>query len=512
MKIKNNECGFILLLTLIFMTILTVFTGALIYMATADMKNVAPQSEDVNLIGLADAGINKAHRAIRDDYSGSAPSPGSATGVADLRGGYTGFSSGLGSDIDNMRYIDNNYTTINDNTDQAILSTFDSNYANTRIISVEIHAVAVRQGGNGSNNIVVGYTTDGSAYTTVINQAIPSSQTDLSVSVAGLTWSTIMSPNFRLRAMRTGTGNRNIRLYSMYLRVTYGIDTLRERWATGGYATFPISLSGGTIESITITDEESKVNLNYASQALLQNLLKNLGIADESAKATAIVNYRGVSLTNPFDSVEELQQVTVSGVKLSTPDYNAIKNYVTVYSFVNSNVYRPTGPRAPININTAPKKVLMAVFDSLTLGSLDSSNLADAIIAFRGSTPFKGFYTSTSTTDNTYFYNYVRNSTYLSTTNPQPNEKDRVMDNSDASSLIPFSGSTAFSALTTEFCYASTAFYIETVVSIGGRHLRVKTLRGNDYNPNRTNPNRTRTFTTYVGDLTFSGWRKENFE
>ncbi|MCX5665676.1 MAG: hypothetical protein NT036_01310, partial [Candidatus Omnitrophica bacterium] len=81
----KNKKGFILLLTLIFMTVLTVFTGALLYMATADMRNVTPQSDDINMGGLADAGINKAYRAISDDYAGSAPSPGSRTGVAGLR-------------------------------------------------------------------------------------------------------------------------------------------------------------------------------------------------------------------------------------------------------------------------------------------------------------------------------------------------------------------------------------------------------------------------------------------
>ncbi len=232
-----------------------------------------------------------------------------------------------------------------------------------------------------------------------------------------------------------------------------------------------------------------------------------MGIASAATKATNIVNYRGAGLANPFDSVEELQQVT--GITAS--NYTAIKNYVTAYSFVNSNVYRPTGPRAPININTAPFEVLKAIFDSLTLGAGDSTTLANAIITFRNSTPFVGFYTSASTADNTYFYNFVRNAAYLSTSG-NPDEKDRVMDNSDASSLIPYASasgnpSAAFTALTTEFCYAGNAFYIETVVSLGGRSLRLKTLRGNGYDLNRT-----RTFATYSGDTTFSGWRKENFE
>ena len=493
----KNKKGFILLLTLIFMTVLTVFAGSLIYMTTADMRNVAPQSDDVNLCGMADAGIDKAHRAIRDDYLTT-----TSIGAADLRGGDTGLSNDIGNENErlDMCYNRNNngdndsgYVTINNNNDNAILRTFDSNYVNTRIISVEICVDAVRQGGNGSNNIVVGYTTDGNTYTAIIDEAIPVNRITRSIPVTGLTWSIIMSPNFRLRAQRTGAGSRNIRLYSMYLKVTYGIDTLAEDRATGGYAVFPVSLSGGTIESITITDEAGKVHLNYASQALLQNLLTNLSISNASTKATAIVNYRGAALANPFESVEELQQVT--GITAS--DYAAIKYYVTVYSFVNSDVYRPAGSRAPVNINTAPYEVLKAIFDPINLSASDPAGIANSIITFRNSTPFTCFYSSDAavTTD---FYDFIGDLGYLSNV-----QENRVRDNCDPSSLVPVSGYVGQNCLTTEFCYASNVFSIDVLAHYNGRSLRVKTLRGNDGS---------RAFTTYAGDTTLSGWRKENYE
>lgn len=305
-----------------------------------------------------------------------------------------------------------------------------------------------------------------------------------------------MSSNFRIRVMRTA-GNRNINLDFIYLRITYSIDTLDEPWATGSYAAFPISLSNGTIESVTITDEERKVHLNYASQALLSNLLTNLGISSASTKATNIVNYRGAGLTNPFDTVEELQQVT--GITAS--DYNTIKDYATVYSFINTNVYNPTGPRAPVNVNTASFEVLKSIFDSLSLDAGDPASLANDIITQRTSAPFVGFYSSTSTS-NTYFYNFVMNRGYLSASG-NPDERDRVLDNADASSLTPVSGSNGYDAVTTEFCYASTAFYINTLAQAKGRNFRVKTIRGNDGS---------HTFSTYAGDPSPVGWRKENFE
>src|SRR3989338_4545904 len=127
---RNNK-GFVLLLTFIFMTMLTVFTGALIYMTTADMKNAASQSDDVNLGSLADAGIDRAHREIRDDYLAA-----TSTGAADLRGADTSFSSSVSSEED-MRHIDGDTAQINNNSDQAIITIFDLNYTQTRITSIE---------------------------------------------------------------------------------------------------------------------------------------------------------------------------------------------------------------------------------------------------------------------------------------------------------------------------------------------------------------------------------------
>ena len=78
--------------------------------------------------------------------------------------------------------------------------------------------------------------------------------------------------------------------------------------------------------------------------------------------------------------VEEVQNV--SG--MTTAYYNLIKNYVTVYSWVNPNVQQTTGSRAPININTAPLQVLEAVFDPLGLAATDPATLANAIITQQG--------------------------------------------------------------------------------------------------------------------------------
>lgn len=491
---RSTKRGFILLITLVFMTALTVIVGSMMYVITYQTRSAGAQMEDVHLEALADAGEERAYRAIRDDYLIT-----TATATADLRGGDTSLSVSVSSP-DNMCYIDSKRAMINNNNDEGIIRTFDSNYTNTRIISVVPYVRAARQTGGAGATLQFSYTTNGVDYIILLTQVLPNSATLVDYAgsaIAGLSWDQMMSPDFRLRAVRTA-GNRNMYVGGMYLRITYCIDTLKEPWATGNYETFPVSLNGGTIESVTITDEASKIHLNYASQDLLENLLNNLGVAGAATKAANIINYRGLGLTNPFDTVEELQQVT----GITPDDYSAVKDYLTVYSFINSNVYRPSGPRAPVNINTASFEVLKSVFDSLNLGAGDPATLANGIISFRNSTPFVGFYASASDVDNTYFYNFVRNAAYLSTSG-NPDEKDRVMDNGDPSFLIPFSGAAAFDALTTEFCYAASVFYIETLASFRGRSLRLKTLRGNDGS---------RVFSTYAGDTTLSGWRKENFE
>lgn len=230
-----------------------------------------------------------------------------------------------------------------------------------------------------------------------------------------------------------------------------------------------------------------------------------LGVADATANtvATNIVNYQA---GNNFDSVEELQQVT----GMTNTIYELIKDTVTVYSFINTNVYANTASprtttrsRAPININTASSQVLRAVFDTFGIDASDVTSLASEIITTRATTPFTCFYSADSavTTD---FYDYALGKSYLSASG-NPDQKDSVIDNADASPLIPVSGSSTISdsISSAEFCYDSGAFKIESVATVGGRSVRVKTILNNLG---------ARTFSTFTGDTTIVGYRKENFE
>lgn len=487
----KGERGFVLLWTFILMIGLIFFASALGYYISHETKDVGFQYEDTKLLYLAEAGIERAMREIRDDYLTS-----TLTGIAEIRGDDTSGSSSVNND-DRMRYEEDANAVINASTDVALLKDFDKNYSNTRIVKVELGILANRANGGTGATIEVSYATDGTYpnSNTKLTQALTTTATRYHQDVTAdrsWDWVAVMGANFSLRAVRTA-GNRDINLDYLYLRVTYEIDTETEPWHTGTYQSYPLSLGGGTVESVMISDEQGKVHLNTASQSLLRYLMVENGIDDTTANtvATNIVNYRS---TNEFDSIEELQQV--SGVTSSI--YSAIDQDITVYSYINTYAQGPAGARAPININTASQAVLQAVLDPLTFDNAsDITNLASDIITQRGTSPFTSFYSSDTgvTTD---FFDFVRSRSYLSDA-----EDDRVLGNADASSLVPREGGNNEAALTTEFSYDTGVFKVESVGKYNNRSYRVATFLGQDG---------AKTFTTFSGDTTAAGYRKENFE
>jgi type II secretory pathway component PulK len=360
----------------------------------------------------------------------------------------------------------------------------------TTIKSVKIGCRYAKSGGGGiTPRLEVLYTTDGvfpqagnSSFDTAVSSASYNAAPFVVLDIThdrAWTWSLLNNPNFQIRARAYNSSNRRVYLDYLFLQVTYGIDTLAEPWATGSFASFPIALGSGNITSVSLEDEQGKVNLNAASLSLLRYLLEECGVASGTALtlASSVVAYRA---TKPFDSVEELQQV--SGMTAAV--YNQIKDFVTVCSFVNASAARPSGSRSPVNVNTAPREVLEAVFDPLGLGATDPARLAADILSARAAAPFDCFYASVSAAD---FYDFVNSRSYLTAT-----ERNIVLDNADASALVPVYGYAGSNAVTTEFCYASGALAVDSLAGVGGRNFRVKTVLGQDGNA--------------------TGYRKESFE
>lgn len=502
----RDERGIVLLLTFIFMVALISMAGALLFVATYETRDMGAQIDDVKILNLAEAGVERAMRAIRDDVT-----PSTQTGVADLRGNATSGTAGNANQRNRVRYYDegSGVLTIDaSDGEYVILQDFDLNYLNASIKNVKIGCRYRRASSGGVNpNLEIFYTTNGvfpEAGNSSFDQAMTSTSYNASPFIVlditndrTWTWPVINNSNFQIRARAYGATNKNVEVDYMFLQVTFDIDTLTEPWATGSYASFPISLGAGTIESISIADEQAKVHLNTASQSLLRYLMEERGIASAAANtlATNIVDYRAA---NPLDSVEELQQVT----GMTQAYYDLIKDYVTVYPYINTSAVRPSGSRAPVNINTAPREVLEAIFDPLSLGATDAASLATDIINTRAAAPFTCFYSSDSTIT-TDFYDFVDGRSYIGTSG-NPDERDRVLDNADASPLIPVNAnSDPFDAVTTEFCYGTSAFKVDTAAAIHDIGYRIKTILGADGS---------RTFTTYSGDASASGYRKESFE
>ena len=178
-------------------------------------------------------------------------------------------------------------------------------------------------------------------------------------------------------------------------------DTLDEIWSR---AALPITLGEGEV-SVTIEDEERKIDLNRLMLpngnapderrlAVFQRLLDTLGI--DRAIADAVVDWLDndenprvggaessyyLGLPNPyrakndlFDTIGELR--LVRGVTADV--FEKLLPFVTVSS------------SGMVNINTAPKEVLMSLSAGKDLaegGAIDSKT-ADEIIAYRVDHPF----------------------------------------------------------------------------------------------------------------------------
>ena len=178
-------------------------------------------------------------------------------------------------------------------------------------------------------------------------------------------------------------------------------DTLDEIWSR---AALPITLGDGEV-SVTIEDEERKIDLNRLMLpngnapderrlAVFQRLLDTLGI--DRAMADAVVDWLDndenprvggaessyyLGLPNPyrakndlFDTIGELR--LVRGVTADV--FEKLLPFVTVSS------------SGMVNINTAPKEVLMSLSAGKDLaegGAIDSKT-ADEIIAYRVDHPF----------------------------------------------------------------------------------------------------------------------------
>jgi len=516
----KKQGGFILLFALVLMVTLLAIVAGYLYLVSVQTRVAGSQLNDTEAFDLAEAGIERGIREIRDDVLST-----TQIGIADLRG-YNTQISGTVSNPNNVRYFDESATAIMTPlriTPTVVGSTldlwnYDLNYLGARIRKIQIGCRYRRSGNSGNNPFLeISYTTNGifpqtgnSSFTTTVSSTNYNNSPFIVLDVTNdavwdwahgpqAVWQQINNSKFRVRACAYTlvATKRMVEIDYLFVKVDYEIDTNIEAWARGSYVTLPVTLGDGTIETILIISEQGKVHLNTASQSLLRYLMAEHGIPGATANtlATRIVSYRTIK---PFDSVEELQQVLGMTAYLGmTTYYELIRDDVTVYSFINAYATRPTGNRAPININTASREVLEAIFDPLGLDATDPTTLANDIITTRATNPFSCFYSSDATITSD-FYDFVRTSprtTYLTTA-----QQNGVLDNADASLLVPVSGYGGYNAATTEFCYDTNSFTIEALGQRGDSISRLRMIikdSGNRY------------LDTYVGDTVLTKyWRQ----
>ncbi len=175
--------------------------------------------------------------------------------------------------------------------------------------------------------------------------------------------------------------------------IVEGLEEGMEVWKIDG--TVYTGNMGDGRYTVRITDESGKIDINAISDAnadLLRNLLKNLELDDEQVNiivdsildwkdADDLYHFNGaetdyyMSLPNPykaknanFDTIEEL--LLVKGITpellYGNGDKRGIIDFLTIY--LKKNII--------ININAAPKEVLMAI-PGMT------SEIADALIDYR---------------------------------------------------------------------------------------------------------------------------------
>jgi hypothetical protein len=497
-KILIGERGVSLITAIMLLLLLSVLGLAVVSLVMVESQISVNQIYSLQAFSLAEAGIERGIRAIRDDTIAIQFTNPAAAGycVTPSLDGYITDPVSEAEDANGINYpralfygtspTDTTtpyyctlYATAGPNVANVQVYDFQQRYnlRGTPIIGMEIGIRATKSDTGTVDPIVqLSYSLngqDGDAcddpdWINVVDGSITVSSTSWAAPVfrsisTTPTWNDLMSNNFRIRACRTNTCDRDLYIDYLCIRVMLKADCSSEPWFTtfklsdGTPITVNIALGNGVIETMPIDDEAGKVHLNYATQALLRYLMVECGIADETANtlATNIVTYRG---SNWFDSIEEVMQAT----GMTSAYYDLIKNYITVYPWVNTNVQIPTGSRAPININTAPLQVLKAVFDPLALEVGDAASLASAIITQRNGTtgcfaeppnPFSSMISSNPDDSSSSFARFLDTQTsYLTAA-----EIDAIKENCDA-----------------EFCLSSNVYSVTATGKVKNSSRQVK--------------------------------------
>jgi len=151
------------------------------------------------------------------------------------------------------------------------------------------------------------------------------------------------------------------------------MDTISELWCTDPPYTGTIDLGGGftgTWYVDAVYDCSSMINI-ADSNPHLEQILNNLN--DFLSNPLAAADITQLVDNAPFETRQQVKRYLTGTEAEKDTKFNAISSYITAFGYVDENVVNPQDistpyalqARAPVNINTAPKEVLVAVLDHI---------------------------------------------------------------------------------------------------------------------------------------------------
>jgi Tfp pilus assembly protein PilX len=163
--------------------------------------------------------------------------------------------------------------------------------------------------------------------------------------------------------------------YMAELGIARGIAELKARAKNTAVDSGTISYNGtitgfGTY-TVTGFDNASQLNINdQNSDARLSQMLQSLNTAIGGSNQLTAAECTSIAANRPYQLKEEL--MTKAGI--SRAKYDRIKDYITIWGYVDPDTVDPQDvstpfalqPRAPVNVNTASKPVLIAVLSGIT--------------------------------------------------------------------------------------------------------------------------------------------------
>jgi Tfp pilus assembly protein PilX len=138
-----------------------------------------------------------------------------------------------------------------------------------------------------------------------------------------------------------------------------------------GNIVFNETLTDAGAYNVTAVDNASKININdQSTNARLSLILQNLNTAIGGSNQLTETDCNNIAANRPY----ELKTDIMSKAGISKAKFQRIEDFITARGYIDPNTVNPQDvttpyvlePRAAVNVNTAPKEVLVAVLTGIT--------------------------------------------------------------------------------------------------------------------------------------------------